>query len=310
VEKYERNIKVKRILTTIDTDNDGVDDTIAYLNQEDLFLPILLKQSIKDLGVYTDIKPLDEIIDLGGFWNTNNDGYSDFGTNPISSGVTTDYDNDTTNSQSGGTFTITGCMDINAQNYSPTATIPCGDCCDYGFEGNSSSSAGGTSGSATGGEASGCYKIKTGWIDKGPTPTTINYLKLLAESMCDGSLTNCGGTGTDDFPYNDGTNPNEKPNGCFNNSGCDGDISCPPVGTHHLLTDGECVGYGSGVCFSTPYPYIEYVGTSLTYLGCDCNNDCSPQQIFSNIQITSYEVGTGTNDGLYRWGFSFWCLPD
>jgi hypothetical protein len=54
VEKYERKIKIDRELTTIDSDGDGVPDTLTLVNKKDLYIPILIKQTIKDLGVYTD----------------------------------------------------------------------------------------------------------------------------------------------------------------------------------------------------------------------------------------------------------------
>ncbi len=301
MEKYERNIKIKRILTSIDTDNDGIDDTIAYINQEDLFLPILIKQSIKDLGVYTDIKPPKEVIDLGSFWDTDNSGYGDFGTNPISSGTTSDYDENTTNETGVGDFTITGCMDPTALNYSESATVQCGGCCDYGFDGDSSST--GFSDSTTPGPSgSGCYKIATGCKSTIADLPSNADLKTKAEQWCkathsscgtnyaiiDGCASNgCGAAQTTGCIANNPTYPTVIPNPC----NC-----CPgPVNTQHLLTQIECVNEG----FNCSGDFDS---------GCPCESD--GDKIFGGIKTSTVGCVINEDTNGFRKIFKFFCVPD
>ena len=296
MEKYERNIKVKRILTTIDTNNDGIDDTIAYLNQEDLFLPILIKQSIKDLGVYTDHKEEEEIIDFGSVWDTDNDGYDDYGTNPISTGTTDNY-SDGTETIGGGTVLGTyGCMDMNAPNYNTGATINC--CCDYGFTGGTTS--GGVStdnpASSIGG---GCFKLSTGCSSDLST-NDESWMEGKAEEWCKAIHPSCGTS----YAIIDGC----KSNGCgkAQTTGCIADNPayptvipnpchcCPgPVNTHHLLTQSECTAEG----FACDGTYSN---------GCNCTGGGG--NIFGGVkwEDNSSNCGSGESRRMYR----FYCLPD
>ena len=49
MERYERKIKIKRVLESIDSNDDGFEDTLALINKDDLYVSILLKQSIKTI---------------------------------------------------------------------------------------------------------------------------------------------------------------------------------------------------------------------------------------------------------------------
>lgn len=286
MEKHERDIKIKRILTTIDTDGDGVDDTIAYLNKEDLFLPILLKQSIKDLGVYTDHKEKEETIDLGSFWVTSNDGTNDGGTNPIGSGITNTYDNgETDNTDS--TLDQVGCMDMEALNYNENATEACNGCCNY-YEDNTE---GGGTGDGDGGDGgtgldagAGCYHLSSGCVE---TPPSYVDMAAAAADWCSGGCTNLI-TGC-------------APNGC-GGTGC-----CPgPAGSFHVLTQSEA-------------PDLDYNGTYAN--GCNC--DGGGRFIIgvgSLGQLPYHDTGgcilsgDGSNDNPYVYGttrrWKFYCVPN
>ena len=298
MEKYERNIKVKRILTTIDTDNDGIEDTIAYINQEDLFLPILIKQSIKDLGVYTDVKPPREVVDLGSFWNTDNDGYGDFGTNPISSGETSNYDENNTNVTTPGDFIITGCMDMNAINYSDSATVQCVSCCDYGFTGGTTS--GGVSVDTPAGSiGGGCYLLGTSCKATVAELPSITTLENKADEWCKAIHPSCGTS----YAIIDGC----KSNGCgkAQTTGCIATASAPtvipnpchccpgPANTHHLLTQAECTseGFGCDGTFDN---------------GCNCSST-DDGNIFGGVKWEDNSIGCGSE---YRRQYKFYCVPD
>jgi len=285
VEKYERNIKVKRILTTIDTNDDGVDDTIAYLNKEDLFLPILLKQSIKDLGVYTDYKEEEETIDLGSFWVTTNDGYGDFGTNPISSGATSPYGtpaDGTDTVLSASTLETEGCMDPNAINYYSGATIPCAGCCDYGFSGGTSQT-GGSSSNPADDVGGGCFKLNSGCYEYQSGLPSLATMTTVAINWCKADP--CGGGSG--YPISSTCIPN----------GCGGSACCPgPANTHHLLTPSECTAEG----FTCDGTYSN---------GCNCTGGGG--NIFGGIKY--YDTNSSTYcSGSYKWKrhYRFYCVPD
>jgi len=303
MEKYERKIKITRELTSIDSDGDGVDDTLALLNKKDQYISFLLKQSIKDLGVYTDYEEKPEVVDLGNFWETSNDGTGDFGTSPISGGVDNPYGSGVDGSETividGDTILTEGCNDPNALNPPPPGVvydIPC--CCQY--ESVPSPDFGNSGGEVTtSSQAAGCFRLSTGFVAVAPDYAIIDsYILPIAQQWCSGSYSSCGGT----YPYIDGTNSNRKPNGCFSSS-CPGDTSCPPVNTHHLLTDGECGGNcGQN---STPSSVSYYNGGFLP--GCNCNN-CEPTEVFSNVRINF--IDGPNSEGKYNYDFSFYCVPN
>jgi hypothetical protein len=86
VEKYGRKIKIKKEITAIDSDDDGVNDAIVFLNKKDLYIPIVLKQSIKDLGMYTDYEEPNIVPEVISDWDTTNDGFNDGFVGGIGSG--------------------------------------------------------------------------------------------------------------------------------------------------------------------------------------------------------------------------------
>ena len=215
MEKYERKIKIKRVLESIDTNNDGIDDTLAFVNKDDLYVSVLLKQTIKDLGVYTDYEEEPEVIDLNGFWDTDNDGSDDGGTNPINDGVSGDYGSGIDPTTTSGDIenpVVYTCLDQNALNFAgieavqqsfqgwdgnpdtPAVYAACSNCCQYEGDGPTAGS-GGNSGSGTSSDnsATGCFKLSTGFTTLEPTLDTVNYLINLAQQWCEGTYSACGG---------------------------------------------------------------------------------------------------------------------
>jgi hypothetical protein len=278
VEKYERKIKINRELTTIDTNNDGIEDTITYLNKEDLFVSLILKQTIKDLGVYTDYKKEPEIIDLGNFWQTTNNGDGDGGTNPISGGLDNGYVGGETEQTEDG-LEVYGCTDPNALNYNENATIDDGSCDSGGVviedpqeedpEGGIVTSAGG-----------GCFKLSSGYqpLSSIVNTYTPSYREQKASEWCRAIHPSCGGN----YPII----PNCTPNGCPDNIG----TCCPgPIDTHHLLTVNECQSFG-----------VDCSGT-------DCSCQGSPNTIFGGVK---YELLGPNVDGNYNIVWSFYCIPN
>ncbi len=325
MERYERKIKIKRTLESIDTNNNGFEDTLALVNKDDLYVSILLKQSIKDLGIYTDYEEEPEVIDSVSLWDTSNDGSNDGGNNLINDGLDGNYGNniDPTSSVGDINSPLTYvCLDQNALNFegstavdqsfsgwdgnpeTPAVYAACTNCCQYESTGPTTGG-GSNSGDGSGGNsqsAAGCYRLTTGFVSNGPTLDTLeNYLLPIAENWCSGTYPSCGGT----YPYIDNVDPNLKPNGCFS-QGCNGETSCPPLGTHHLLTQSECDGFGSGTCIDNPLPYFS-LNPSLE--GCKCDS-CEPTQLFANIQILDVIDGTGDNAGKYNYIFNFYCFPN
>lgn len=287
MEKYIKNIKIKKQLTTLDTNNDGNEDTIAYLNKDDLYVSFILRQSIKDLGVYTDYQEPPEILDLGSFWDTSNDGSSDGGTVPITIFSGSSYgdegDGGVTIIDSDDLETV-GCTDPNAINYNQLATIDC--CCDYGFEGGSSSSGGSQDAGSAGG---GCFTLSSGCVDNGDVPDFFSMLQSSSD-WCEGSHPSCSSA----YP----TTPNCQPNGCGNAN-----------------TEG-CASYGLSIpCVCCPGPAGSYTilsSTLCTEYGYDCNgNSCNcggsnqnPFDGISNVQTTSCGDGKSTRS------WQFYCVPN
>tara|TARA_B100001287_G_scaffold270615_1_gene269628 strand:- start:1008 stop:1967 length:960 start_codon:yes stop_codon:yes gene_type:complete len=319
MDKYERNIKIKRVLTTLDTNNDGVEDTIAYLNQEDLYLPFLLKQSIKDLGVYTDYEEEEEVIDLGGFWDTSNSGYGDAGTSPISGGIINPYGDGVDSPEVisiDGVDIIYGCMDETDPNYNPNATVDDGSCLssqdfDTGVtvEDNSTE----PSGSGQSGPA-GCYKLSTGCIsDEGyPVSSTKFYdWVTTARDWCQGE--------SNDYPRTNDC----IPNGCGSQYDSTSSPTCaeysepspcpcqPAPSTHsipYIFAGGVTnslypfCSNNPNVCYS-PDPY------DPNSAQCDCVGDNElpgiPELIF-NIQRTN----VGCPSGEYNYTYQFFCMAN
>lgn len=281
MEKYERKIKINRIISTVDNDNDGIEESIVFLNKEDLFLPIILKQTIKDLGVYTDYKEKPEIIDLGNFWSTSNNGYNDGGTNPIVSGLTNPYANDGSEIIVGNTGTqVNGCTDPNAINYNPQATVDNGSC-DYGVD-IPDVETGPTSGGISTNIGGGCFRLSTGWVslDSINDTYTVSYMTQKASEWCRAIHPSCGNS----YPILN----NCTPNGCPSGSG----TCCPgPIDTYHLLTANECQDSGANCS------------------GSDCNCNGSSQSLFGGIKYAT-QSRTINNNTEYNRSWSFYCIPN
>ena len=197
MDSIERKIVIKRFIGEIDTNNDGFVDSIGLVSN-DIYVPITLMQSIKDLGVYTDDEDDEgpQILDLSSVWDDSNDGSGDGdddgdidGTidNPYTSGL-----------EVGGTGgDIAGCMDPAALNYSSAVTTPCSDCCTYSepFEGVEGSG-GGRGGTTQGG----CHRLSSGcqsqeWIVvSGLSFSGYAFGAISASELwCKGTHSSCGG---------------------------------------------------------------------------------------------------------------------
>ena len=243
----------------MDTNDDGIDDTIAYLNKEDLFLPILLKQSIKDLGVYTDHKEESETIDLGSFWDPNNDGSGDGGVGTSGGGLGNPYSGDTESEVVDSDLETIGCTDQNALNYNPLATFPCAGCCDDGFGGVDDSSGEDNINSGSTGGDGGCFILNSyegygnwnnnyGCVNSSNLPS-LNARYQISQSFCQTQLTldsldSCGDTvpgGTYDLVTRDGT-------GSYIQSY---DIGCNCGNTDSII------GFQPGISQSLPYVDVD-----------------------------------------------------
>ena len=288
MEKYERKIKITRELTSIDTNGDGVEDTLALLNKKDLYVSFLLKQSIKDIGIYTDYQEEPEVVDLGNFWETNNDGSDDSGVNPISGGINNPYGDgvdvgDYLIIENGGVVTY-GCNDPNALNPPPAGVIydvEC--CCDYG---ENTSFQGSNSGVDEAGQAGGCHRLGSGWVswDQQNYPNPLNqpyggyttfqeYATYSAIQWCQAIHPSCGSS----YPIS---------SSCAGN-GCGGTTCCPgPQNTYKLLSSVDCEDF------------------ELDCTGSDCA--CEGGNPFSGIKIT-YQTNTNSGEVYYTW--KFYCIP-
>lgn len=287
MEKYERKIKIKKELATIDTNNDGIEDTIVYINSDDLFVSVILKQTIKDLGVYTDYEEEPEIIDLDNLWDTTHDGSGDGGTNPIFDGeIEIEYD-ETESFDDQFELDIYGCTDPDALNFDEDATIDDGSCeyppvagCMDPFANNYDPEATVNDGSCEyddidggGSIQGGCFKILV-TVPFNQSENPIENLTNQASQFCQGTHPGCG----DPIPIQD----NCPPNGCLNTP-----VECCPNGLQ-LLTEQMC----------------QDSGFNCDADDCDCNNEI-PQQIFGGIKtFGSPEV---TQSGV-QVGISFYCV--
>ena len=272
MEKYERKIKVKRELTTIDTNNDGVEDAIAYLNKDDLFVSVILKQTIKDLGVYTDYQEEPEIVDLGNFWETTNDGTGDGGINPISDDVDSGYNNGDETLSTVDNLSVYGCTDPNALNYNENAELDDGSCDYGGIDIGTPDPAEEIGGGSIGG---GCFRLTSGIQSLGSIINTYTpeYMTQKASEWCQATHPSCGGN----YPILNNCTPN----------GCGGSACCPgPVNTNHLLTINEC----------------QDSGFNCNGEGCNCQGGDS---IFGGIKYNLQTFGTTAQ---ITW--VFYCTPN
>lgn len=322
MDKYIRKIKVNKVLKAIDTDGDGIKDTLAFINEEDKHVSLLLRQTIEDIGVYTDYKEKKIETDFGNFWDTSNDGSGDFGTVVINTGLTNPYGDP--NSEDGAEtvidesdLEIIGCMDPNALNYNSGATQPCQGCCDTGttyttvFDDDDDENE----------SVAGCYRLSTGCFYEGdllsfmetyilgvsPTPPLA---EIRAKEWCKGIHSSCN-TAYPVLPNPFNQTTYCTPNGCgpAQNTGCIAPNNAPcsccpgPENSHHLLTTLECAA--SGANCNGDYDN-----------GCgDCGNG---NEIFGGFKhkvescVYPFQLPTGQIVNLpgYNIFWRFYCVPD
>lgn len=276
MEKIERKIIIKRIISTVDSNNDGNQDTIRLSNDRDYYIPFLIKQTIDDIGIYTDYDSTKDTIEIdsGSLWNDYNDGSNDGGQDPIGGGITNPYDGGELTNSSSGNLTIEGCTNPDAINYYESANTPCnGDnsCCEFGFGGTSGG--GGFNIGNQGVSFGSCHELNSG-----DTPQDWNNYKFVAKTIakkwCKATYSSCGNP----YPIDD-TCPG---NGCNSNSPC-----CPgPVNSHVLL--GES---GTGCDSGQPC----------------AGSSCCDQEVFEGIKKVNSTYDA--NNGTYYHTYHFYCIP-
>lgn len=127
---YKRNIRFYKSLNLIDSDGDGVKDTIVYApTSSKYYIQLPINQDIKDIGNYhVDDENSFEIFESNDLWDKNN-GLVDNPPNVQDKGDTNNIG------------FIEFCNDPDANNYNPDvinnpAYIPCSDCCTYNTTSN------------------------------------------------------------------------------------------------------------------------------------------------------------------------------
>lgn len=164
---YERKIKFFKSLRLLDTDGDGIKDTIVYSPTSDNYnLQIGIEQKIDDLGVYNKgVNDEFEVVDFGSIWDDNNDGSGDGNPYDPFTGLTTPNPNTTTTGTSSVGISYF-CNDSTASNYQPQLVgqagfLPCdppSDCCTYSDGWDES-----IIGTGPGPESINCLKLYTDW---------------------------------------------------------------------------------------------------------------------------------------------------
>lgn len=130
---YKRDIHFYKHMKIVDSNGDGVEDTLAILpTSNQYFLQIGINQNMDDLGIYDMVTNEEfEIIDFNGFWDENNDGSGDgYPVDPFTGLPTPPSLGDGT----GDPISNYGCMNPTSPFYNPTATDGCHpdtpNCCD------------------------------------------------------------------------------------------------------------------------------------------------------------------------------------
>ena len=134
---YSRKIPHYKSFRVIDTDGDGIRDTLAYQPYSNFYhIQFGMEQTIKNIGHYNlGVNDDFEVVSFDGIWDESNDGSGDNNpeTPPPLGGITGDTSG--TNTQiDPGEF----CNDPEASNYNPSLVgnpnyFPCPDnrCCEY-----------------------------------------------------------------------------------------------------------------------------------------------------------------------------------
>jgi hypothetical protein len=135
---YERNIKFYKSFRLIDSDGDGIRDTLSYRPwTSNFYIQFGVNQDIKDIGNYFLGENQDfEVIDLNSIWDESNDGTND-NNNPYTPPSLDDPFAEDEGSLTG--FDPTQfCNDPNASNYNPSLVgvpgfdpCPGNSCCEY-----------------------------------------------------------------------------------------------------------------------------------------------------------------------------------
>jgi hypothetical protein len=286
MEVFKHKIRLKKFISSIDSNNDGVLDSIVLTNK-DVYVPVILKQTIQDLGLYTDESDAEQIIDLTSFWDTTNTGVNDAEEILDIGEIIDDYapDDDVIQLSQTGTVVIVGCMDSNALNYSSSATSPCSDCCEYPQGGDSF---GGGFSDSGGSDVISNHMISFGVCDKSTFNDAKNALRDEARRWCKATASRCNGN-----PYP--TSVGCAGNGCLTKSS----VCCPgPKDTYQLLE--KC-----------PKDY-------------NCNGDiCTPDKIFTDIKLKDGPFKQSTTCGckkrdkdnncteyyyIYNYTIEFYCI--
>jgi hypothetical protein len=299
MEKYEKKIKVNLSIGTI-LDPNGLDATITYVNKDDLFIPFILKQNIKDLGLYT------EVIDLGGFWDTTNNGSNDFGQNPISSDTTNPYDTNGGNAgdifYGNGTIIIRGCTDPNALNYNSSAasyastnsnvTFVDDGSCNYPEDIDLTVDDTTTDVGSPENLGGGLFRLSSTYTLNNIPSESV--LKGYAEQWCKATYPSCNPNWTPGTTNSYPILADCVPNGCPSSST---QTCCPgPQNTYRLFVPSDCNGDVDCGDYDVDY------GNAQSIL---CNSNNPP---FPNILITVSPVDPNNQQVTIKW--YFYCIQD
>ena len=120
MEFLKRKVFLTKYLVPVDSDNDGVLDSLT-LSATTKTLQIPLVQSFDDIGIYDTISEEDqipfEVIDFGNMWDETNDGSDDGGTGGNGEIIPVDWGSGDGGVGSNGEDTLELCDDPNATNY-------------------------------------------------------------------------------------------------------------------------------------------------------------------------------------------------
>jgi hypothetical protein len=138
---YHRKIPYYKFFKVVDTDGDGIKDTMVYAPFSNFYyLQIGLEQEVRNIGHYNlgvEERPRFEIVDLSTIWNESNNGENDGYIGNNFTGFTSP-NTDVISAEGLGFDLISFCNDPNANNYDASLVgvagfIPCEDnsCCTY-----------------------------------------------------------------------------------------------------------------------------------------------------------------------------------